>query len=425
VDLEHELTRVLRTHDTALPVADPVEAVHAGMRRRRRTQRLQVAVTTAAVIGVVGGVGWAITDNPLRTHSAPGPVVSQPVGVPVPAGFTATDLSWVTVQDGFAIGTAPCGTTLRCAHVLRTTDGGATWSDTSASGLVKCADLCPNRVRFADTQTGYAFGGGLYMTTDGGMSWTSQPGPDTYGLEVANGTAVRVVTRTPGCPGCQFEVQRSTVGSTTWDTVRTSDEYRTSADLVRQLDAVAVALKANPAGGAGDAHISLLLSADGGTTWTRRDDPCRAASQGVADEVDAVRVQLSLRSEVVALCQRRTLGSDGGNTSLTISSDGGATFSTPTGFPAHTDASLVAAGRGVLLAETHQANGTDVVLQRSTDDGRTWAEVARAPLPNGDTAGPYLAFSTGSTATWVPQAGTSVWRSSDGGQTWTVHAFAG
>jgi photosystem II stability/assembly factor-like uncharacterized protein len=424
VDLERELARVLRTHDTALPVADPVEAVHAGMRRRRRTQRLQVAVTALAVAGVVGGVGWAVTDNPLRTHRAPLPVVSEPVGLPVPAGFTATDLSWVTVQDGFAIGSAPCGTT-RCAHVLRTTDGGTTWADTSTSGLVKCPDACPSRVRFADTHVGYAFDRALFMTTDGGATWALQPGPDTYGLEAANGTAVRVVTRTPACPGCQFEVQRSAVGSTTWDTVKTSDEYRAGADLVRQLDTVAVALKANPAGGAGDAHTSLLLSADNGTTWTRRDDPCGPQASNSPDEVDAVQLQLSLRSEVVALCQRRTFGSNGGNTTLTISSDGGATFSAPTGFPARTDATLVAAGRGVLLAETHLANGTEAVLQRSTDDGKTWTEVARAPLHDGDLAGAYLAFSTASTATWVPQAGTSVWRSSDGGQTWTEHAFAG
>lgn len=419
MDLERELARVLRAHTAPAPAADPVTAVRAGMARRRRHQRLSTSIAGALVVAVLGAAAWVLNDPQPTTQQ-------QLAGDPVPDGFRASDLSWVSVEDGFALGTAACARG-RCVHLLRTRDGGRTWSDTSGSGLPDgCDDACPTHVRFADRAVGYAFGPGLLMTTDGGATWSSQPGPSTYGLETARGTVVRVVTA-DGCPGCRFEVQRSAVGTNDWVTVHTSDEQRAGARLARQVDQVAVSLLANPAGGAGDAHISLLLSPDGGTTWTRRDDPCLdPATAGTdPDETDAAQVGLSLSGEVVVLCQRRGARSNGGNSTVVLSTDAGARFSTPTGFPEATDASLLAAsGTGVLLAETRQGGSRAVVLQRSLDGGRTWAEVASTKQVDGLTDAAYLAFSTATVATWVPQPGGTVWRSLDAGATWTEHRFA-
>jgi len=419
VELEADLSRVLRAHAVASPVADPVAAVHAGMARRQRRQRLRAASTALALLAVAGSAAWVVT-QPDRTSR------QQLAGAPVPDGFRADDLSWVSVEDGFALGTAACAKG-RCVHVLRTRDGGRTWASTSGSGLpAGCEGTCPTRVRFADRSVGYAFGQTLLMTTDGGATWTAQPGPATYGLEVARGTAVRVVTR-EGCPGCRFEVQRSAVGTTDWTTVQRSEELRTSAELARQVDQVVVSLKANAAGGAAGAATSLLLSADGGSTWTRRDDPCQdpATVGNAPDETVAAHVVLSLAGEVVALCQRRGWRSNGGNSTVAVSGDNGGSFAPPMGFPEATDAGLVTgADKGVLLAETQQGGSRDVVLMRSTDAGRTWVAVASAPRPEGTRDAAYLAFSTASVATWVPQPGTSVWRSQDGGATWAEHRFA-
>jgi photosystem II stability/assembly factor-like uncharacterized protein len=422
VDVERELSRVLHAHAVPVPTHDPVPAVRAGMRRRRRAQRLQTVCASVAVLAVAGTASWLLSGSH-GPGTGPQPVVTQPGAEPAPTGFRAGDLSWVSVDDGFAVGTAPCAQG-RCVHVLRTTDGGVTWSDTGGDGLPSsCAGSCPTRVRFADTEVGYLFGPTLFMTTDGGATWTDQPGASTYGLETARGTAVRLVTDQV-CPGCRFELQRSPVGTADWATVHRSDLMRSDAALVRQVHQLVAALEANPAGGAGDAHTTLLLSQDDGQTWTQRDDPCGTTPGDAADEIDAAHVVLSLTGEVVVLCQRRAWRSNGGNSTGILSADGGATFSTPTGFAEATDAtSVAAAGNGVLLAETHQGSSGDVVLQRSTDGGRTWTEVARAPLPGGDTDAPYLAFSTTRVATWVPQPGSAVWRTSDGGATWTEHPF--
>lgn len=423
MDVERELTRVLHERVVPAGTGDPVPSVRAGMRRRRRGQQLQAFCAAVAVLAV-GGTASLLLSDARGPRTGPLPVVTQPGAEPAPQGFLAEDLSWVSVEDGFAVGTAPCAQG-RCVHVLRTGDGGGSWSDTAGDGLpTSCEASCPTRVRFADTDVGYLFGPTLFMTTDGGASWTHQPGLSTYGLETARGTAVRVVTDR-GCPGCRFEVQRSAVGTSGWATVQRSGLLRSDAELARQVHDVVIALKANPAGGAGDAHTSLLLSRDDGATWTTRRDPCGSTSSNDTGEVDATHVVLSLAGDVVALCRRRERLDSGGSTSVTLSGNGGATFSAPTGLPPGYDAGRVTgAGQGLLLAETYRPDDArTAVLQRSTDGGRTWTEVARAALPGGETDAPYLAFSTTSVATWVPQPGTSVWRSSDGGVTWSQHPF--
>jgi hypothetical protein len=50
-----------------------------------------------------------------------------PAGGPVPAGFHAVDLTFVDVNDGWALGTAPCASA-PCTSILRTTDGGLSWA---------------------------------------------------------------------------------------------------------------------------------------------------------------------------------------------------------------------------------------------------------------------------------------------------------
>ena len=425
MDLERELSRVLHAVDVPL-VPAPVADVRAGMRRRQRVRRVQAAVAALAVAGVALGVMTLVPDRSPGTRNTPLPGASataEPTAQATPTkdgrsvSSQGADLSWVAVDDGFALTTAPCGSGT-CSRLLSTTDGGRTWSDVGAPGLPHaCTTSCPLRVRFADRLVGYVYGDGLVMTTDGGRTWTRQPGPDTHGLEAADGTALRVVELT-GCPGCRFAVQRSQAGSSTWRTVHTSDDLFAAADLVRQGNDVAVALKQNPAGGAGDAHTTLLLSSDGGTTWTTRDDPCGGIGSNDPEEVDATQVSWSLDGELLVLCQRRLYRSNGGNAQVMRSTDGGRAFSRPTGFGEITDVFLIASGRGVLLAETHYGIDREVLLQRSTDDGQSWTEVTRAPLPQGELTG-YLAFSTAQVATWVPPGGTEVRRSTDGGLTWT------
>jgi photosystem II stability/assembly factor-like uncharacterized protein len=66
------------------------------------------------------------------------------------------------------------------SYLLRTTDGGATWTRVEATGAD--VDVLLMRVAFADNSRGWAFGemGALYVTTDGGASWKRQTIPTKY-----------------------------------------------------------------------------------------------------------------------------------------------------------------------------------------------------------------------------------------------------
>src|SRR4051794_21631848 len=64
---------------------------------------------------------------PTNHSSAPSHVPGVgPAGGPVPAGFNGYDLTWVSNDDGWALGTAPCDNR-PCTSILRTTDGGKSW----------------------------------------------------------------------------------------------------------------------------------------------------------------------------------------------------------------------------------------------------------------------------------------------------------
>src|SRR5262245_61270814 len=49
-----------------------------------------------------------------------------PAGGPVPAGFTVHDLTFVTDDEAWALGTAPCSSR-PCTSLVRTSDGGRHW----------------------------------------------------------------------------------------------------------------------------------------------------------------------------------------------------------------------------------------------------------------------------------------------------------
>lgn len=76
-------------------------------------------------------------------------------------------LSFLTDRVGWIAGAG--------ATLLRTTDGGATWTPIPVTGVSAAAEF--NKVRFFDQNVGWIGGNGLWRTQNGGTSWTAAPLP--------------------------------------------------------------------------------------------------------------------------------------------------------------------------------------------------------------------------------------------------------
>ncbi len=390
-------------------------------------QRRQLPGTASAITSPPsvqpGPTTTGLTSVSPSPVSTPSDSAGAPGG-PVPPGFRAVDVTWISPSRGWALGTAPCATA-PCTSIVRTSDGGRTWVGIPApvAGLpgADCTGNCVSQLRFANESVGYAFGvGAMFLTVDGGRKWVREAGA-VYALEISGSSVLRVVARN-GCspPGCTFDVQRAAVGSTDWQPVALPSGGRgTSVQLVRVGDRAVLGTFANSAGGSGDATAAIFTSSDNGVNWRARGEPCGGLSAGSGGvEVDSAAVSLALDGTMTVLCRPRA----GAQRGFTITStDDGATFGAA-GAPIGTGpASVLATPTGdVQLAF---AGG----LYRSTDRGHSWARLA-GPGGGGGSAA-FLGFESATAGrTIIDESATligsaTIWTTADAGASWTSYTF--
>jgi hypothetical protein len=373
----------------------------------------------AALTIAVAGLPAAVTAT---ASMAP----ATPVGGPVPPGFRVADLSFVGTHRGWALGTAPCSHR-PCTSVLRTRNRGKSWVGIPApiASLSNCAHACVSGLRFANTRVGYAFRSSLEMTTDGGATWHKQPG-NAIGLGISRGTVIRAIADHPnGCPpGCGFRLKGSTVGSTTWHRLAAPLVFGDGADVEASGRTVVVTYFQNPAGGAGSAHVTMLLSSDSGVSWTKRGDPC---AKRVAGEDDAVSVATATHRRVAVLCLPRRAGH--GHDFVLTSSNGGRHFGAAHAITAaggrRSAYAVATTGRALMVATARfHAAGVVYAVDVSRDGGLDWARTLRTTGPARGTLRHFLGAESGRVAHFVGNDHT-VSRTSNVGRTWRTHRFAG
>lgn len=162
------------------------------------------AVITVAACGSVHEPAAAGSGSPAAR--TPGRSASKPEADPVPKGFAAASVTWVSPDEAFVLGTAPCAHA-PCTSIARTRNRGASWTVLPAPPVPVGA---PGQagvvwgIRFATPGRGYVFGDGLWETTDGGQRWrhVTAPHGSVLSLAVVPGQVLALVTRcTPGgCP---------------------------------------------------------------------------------------------------------------------------------------------------------------------------------------------------------------------------------
>ena len=310
----------------------------------------------------------------------PPPNGAVPSGGPVPARFAATSVTFVSADEAFVLGTAPCAHA-PCTSVVRTLDRGRSWVDLPAPaepvgqpGLASAPVVWG--IRFATPGHGFVFGDGLWETTDGGAQWSRAAGPggSILSLAIVGGQVLLLTARcTPG-GGCgqRAFLERRALGGGPWTAV----EKVTIGDVIDPDDLIATQ--------AGVAAVTngrdVLVTGNGGLTFTVNPVPCPALEQ---------------------------------NPSVAVTSPHGL--------------ALLCIGQGY----------TGHTIKRvyvSRDDGAHWTP-AGSPSPDGDggtiaaTATGQVAIATASAASWLLYSGDagSSWRivytADDGGVGWADLGF--
>ncbi len=325
------------------------------------------------------------------------------VGGPVPSGFSGYDLTWVSQDEGWALGTAPCATA-PCTSIVRTTDGGQHWIGLPApTAFLSQTDTCSSdcaqvrSIRFVSAEVGYVFGpNSFWMTTDGGQHWQSEPG-NAWGLEVAGTSVLRVSGGQPNCaPGCQFQVQRAAIGSTDWhDVALPGPTQDAGASLSASGNTALLTTTGNPAGGAGSAQSIVFSSTDSGASWSKVGEPCPQGSV----ENDSLAVSVAQDASAAALCQPRP---SQGSSFLVLAAGAGQPFAQKVVVPGAAPGLVTALDRSTVFI------GGDRLYRW---DGSSITAVSGPSKPR------FIGFESATVGRVLADNG--LWTTSDGGRTWS------
>jgi photosystem II stability/assembly factor-like uncharacterized protein len=369
------------------------------------------------------------TAAPATTASPPTTRAVGPPDGPVPTGFQPSSVTFVSADQGWAIGDAPCANPV-CTSIVRTRDGGLTWHgvpappapfDATAGRLGSATGVWG--LRFADPRDGWAFGGELWSTHDGGSTWSRQSAPglgatDTVAaLETTPAGVLAVIAPADGSTG-SGEIDRSPTGADSWVEASTVPAPVSGAELVVGGHRVWVVPDATAA--AGPAWLTASEAA-GGVFLAGR-GPCPAPASGG-------QVAAGPGNQLAVVCAGPG-GAGQESKSVYTSADAGVTFSEPSSAPLGGDLEEAAAGGSTIVVAA--ASGASE-LYASFDGGRTWSTVfseASGGIPFEEigftTASQGLAVIGVPTPAGAPVPGVPPSRllmTRDSGRTWTVVRF--
>jgi hypothetical protein len=322
------------------------------------------SVAAATASATTGPASGAPTTSPAVTASAKASSFIA-AGGPVPAGFAATSVTFVSADEAFVLGTAPCAQA-PCTSIVRTLDRGASWAGLPAPAA-PLGDPYDNTgqagawgIRFASPAQGFVFGNGLWVTTDGGEQWTAATGPggSIVDLEVIDGQLLALTDDCTGPGGCApaETIERRALAGGPWSVVAPV----TGARVISTQARVAAVLD----GG------SVVVTGDGGLTVATHALPCGDAA-GTAGSAVAVTGPGSL----ALLCAGdAAMGSV--RKTVYVSGDLGATWAKAGSPPFAGDPWGISAGTGA--APVVAAASGASWLYYSPDGGARWLTVFTA-----------------------------------------------
>jgi photosystem II stability/assembly factor-like uncharacterized protein len=329
---------------------------------------------------------------------------------------TAPFAAWVTALGpaSAAIGTSPVNPDPFSGGLSRTTDGGATWQPSTSAAGDYYGDL--SALQFVNATSGWAAGSGgeILATTNGGATWTAQSSNTTEDLngvhfaDAADGWAV----------GDQGTIVHTSDGGATWTAQSSGTSYQlTGVTFTDVQNGWATGQTFTPY----DNYSSgvILHTTDGGQHWTTQ----------YASTFDENTLTVGIAFSAVAFTDPQdgwaageTKGSDLSYNHCTIlhTTDGGATWTRQLDYMPP----IMGLGSGVLnsiactddehaVAVGWDGSGTEIF--RTTNGGTTWTRLAK-PSAWGIKLGDVVFANA--TRGWAV-GGDTVIETTDGGKTWT------
>ncbi|HUC15407.1 MAG TPA: hypothetical protein VMS00_13230 [Acidimicrobiales bacterium] len=341
---------------------------------------------------------------------------------PVPAHFEPGSVSFVSASQGFVLGTSPC-TSEPCTALVTTANGSKAWAATTAPPAPFASASSPSsgsvsQVLFANDSDGWVYGPTLLATYNGAESWTSvKLGGPVYLLATSAHEVYAVVgscsPSARNCPTPTLRLERAAVGSGVWHAVPGVSGYGTSAVLRANGVNAWVSFPPKKTGA-----VMIWRSSNSGSTWQRLPNPCYQPSQAT----DLAGMASPGGDLLFELCAGNPGAGQEGK-SLWASTNGGISGHVVSKLPLGGLALGLAAPSSSDILVTAVSGATFVY--RSTNGGATWTTHSFAD----GGAGLYnLAFATpsfGNAVEGSPVDGPNddrLLETSDGGATWSpVH----
>lgn len=268
--LEDTVRSALRSGTPEPDVEEFLQRVHRGATRRRRRQRLAGAGALAVAAALAGLV---VTSLPLfRSRPAPYASPLRSVQLPPATAGMVLSVSASAPDQWWVLSSVPCRRfKTGCAVV-----GGTTMDHPVRVPAATTTDFSPTPatvedVRFAvNGEDGWLFGGALWSTHDGGARWHRVPlpaGTAVQSLAAYGSTVYALVADTHG----RAAVLTAATSSDRWT------RHRVPRGIWGEGRHLAVT-RGVQAFGANTRHLhGVVVSHDGGRTWTLTASPCGGA----------------------------------------------------------------------------------------------------------------------------------------------------
>jgi len=302
---------------------------------------------------------------------------SAPAGTTVPSGFEPGSVTFVSSSTGFVIGIDSSCAAGACVALARTTDGGFNWVAVSAPDAgyearnYQGSTTAPpvSEVRFADELDGWIYGPSLFATHDGGATWQQVSlGGSVVSLETSGGYVDALVSPCTGVQGQEctgpLRLYQAQAAGGGFSPVLTGPSVSSTSGVLLHLSLHAPVgfVNMSGVGGPNQAFIYATQNLANTSGWKAFPDPCATLTNYGFDAFVAPDT-----TSLYTLCGGG--GAAGSVIKAVVKTVSGVSAVTGTPPAGGDPEALAATSAGTLVVSA--ASGASW-LYRSTDGGATW-----------------------------------------------------